>query len=116
MGRETHAPRDTPQIVKDGFSVHVGRSACSSGVRVSEGLFSLKTTYFTIDTSPAPQFGRGNEVPHGVQLGFSLGSSQPCGRVLRILGHRALSMQNVAKTVRTFQGTEIEHNSYRVFM
>ncbi|OJA17983.1 hypothetical protein AZE42_09891, partial [Rhizopogon vesiculosus] len=25
MGRETHAPRDTPQIVKDGFSVHVVR-------------------------------------------------------------------------------------------
>lgn len=87
MGRETHAPRDTPQIVKDGFSVHVGQLACSSGVRVSEELFSLKTTYFTIDTSPAPQFGRGNEVPHGVQLRSSLGSSQSCDRVLQVLGH-----------------------------
>jgi hypothetical protein len=108
--------RDTLQIVNDGFSVHVGQSACSSGVRVSQELFSLKTTHFTIDTSPAPQFGRGNEVPRGVQLRSSLGSSQSCGRVLQILGHRALSMKNVGKTVRTFQGTQIEHNSYPVFI
>jgi hypothetical protein len=67
MGRETHVPRDTPQIAKDGFSVHVGRSACTWGVCVSDELFSLKTTYFTIDTSPALRFGGGNEVPHGVQ-------------------------------------------------
>jgi hypothetical protein len=105
MDKEIHAPRDKLQIVKGGFSVQIGLLACSSGCTCERRTPFHDSNLFTIDTSLVPQFGRGNEVSHVVTLGPSPAFSRPCGQA-RIPVLLALSMQNMAKTVRTFQDAQ----------
>jgi hypothetical protein len=47
-GSETHECHDKPRILKDGFSAHIGRLACSGGLGVSEDYFSMRITHLPL--------------------------------------------------------------------